>query len=240
MPNLWLIVFSASLYNNDRILSERYEERDQLNETHEEIFTILIAAVFCLSLAACGGSEEPVGDDRRSSGGIVGGGPSENTFVPVCVNKTNASFYYDSEEQVRFNSVDYPITFAATYQKLSQKVYFESASRVFQNGSESVKLAELRRSTIQAVCASSEIGDFADDHDYAQPEGVSKRFRGGENAKMRRSAIHDGTRFVGAWRFCRLLSVLGHPCIKRFGTPVYQAFWDALFVIPEKQAPDSR
>ena len=150
MPNLWLMVFSASLYNNDRILSERYEERDQLNETHEEIFTILIAAVFCLSLAACGGSEEPVGDDRRSSGGIVGGGPSENTFVPVCVNKTNASFYYDSEEQVRFNSVDYPITFAATYQKLSQKVYFESASRAFQNGSESVKLAELRRSTIQS------------------------------------------------------------------------------------------
>ena len=109
--------------------------------------------------------------------------------------------------------------------------------RAFQNGSEAVKTPRCGEALYMTVCALSELGGFADNHDYAQPEGVSKRFRGGENAKMRRSAIHDGMRFVGAWRFCRLLSVLGHPCIKRFGTPVYQAFWDALFFSLKEHNP---
>ena len=35
----------------------------------------------------------------------------EDTYVFVCVHKADATFYYDSEDQVLFGYVEYPITF---------------------------------------------------------------------------------------------------------------------------------
>ena len=82
--------------------------------------SFLLALVMCLSLAACGVSNGPdvepdVGgtDWRttgiwRSDGTITRGG--EDTDVLVCVHKADATFYYDTEDQVLFGSVDYPIT----------------------------------------------------------------------------------------------------------------------------------
>ena len=94
----------------------------------KKFFAILMAVVFCLSLAACGSSEEPVSDDWRNSGDIVGGGTfvlnGESTDVLVSVNETNVSFYYDGEEQVLFNFVDYPITLASNPREVFQSVDF--------------------------------------------------------------------------------------------------------------------
>lgn len=57
------------------------------------------------------------GTDWRVNGTIRGDGTitrnGENTDVLVCVHKADAAFYYDSEDQTLFDSVDYPITFGS-------------------------------------------------------------------------------------------------------------------------------
>ncbi len=58
---------------------------------------------------------EIIGDDWRTWGIIRDGGTitidGEDFYLLVCVHKADATFYYDSEDQVLFNSVEYPITF---------------------------------------------------------------------------------------------------------------------------------
>lgn len=55
------------------------------------------------------------GNDWRTTGIIRDSGTitrdGEDTDVLVCVHKADATFYYDSEDQTLFDSVDYPITF---------------------------------------------------------------------------------------------------------------------------------
>ena len=102
--------------------------------------------------------------------------------------------------------------------RLIQKVYFESASRTFQNGSEAVKTPRCGEALYITVCASSELGGFA----AAIPHNLGAFQDGLEAVKLaeaRRCAIQKGMRIVGIWRFCRLSTALGRPCIKRFGTP---------------------
>ncbi|MGM9680651.1 MAG: hypothetical protein ACI3XR_04005 [Eubacteriales bacterium] len=79
--------------------------------------SILSAAVLCLGLVACGnrGDDFPdIGGDWRVTGIVRAGGTvtrnGENTDVLVCVHKADATFYYDTEDQVLFDSVNYPIT----------------------------------------------------------------------------------------------------------------------------------
>lgn len=96
----------------------------------KKFFAILMAAVFCLSLAACGSSdsEEPMGDSWRNSGILIAEGTiirdGESTFVLVSVNETDASFYYDSDEPELFDSVDYPITFTGSPREAFQSIDF--------------------------------------------------------------------------------------------------------------------
>lgn len=58
---------------------------------------------------------EDIGKDWRTWGIIRDGGTitidGEDTYVFVCVHKADATFYYDSEDQVLFGYVEYPITF---------------------------------------------------------------------------------------------------------------------------------
>ncbi len=94
----------------------------------KKFFVLLMAAVFCLSLTACGGSDDAAGDDWRNSGEVVGSGTitrsGEDTFVLVCIHEEDASFYYDEEEQVLFDSVNYPITFESDPQEAFQSIDF--------------------------------------------------------------------------------------------------------------------
>ena len=81
---------------------------------------LLLAAVLCLSLTACGGSDEPVdddpvGDDWRSSGVVVGSGTithegEGSVKVLVTVDENSAAFYRDEPEQILFDSVSFPVT----------------------------------------------------------------------------------------------------------------------------------
>lgn len=77
-------------------------------------FAILLAVVFCLGLTACGNDYPIPGADWRTTGIVRDGGTitrdGEDTVVLVCVHTSDATFYYDSEDQVLFDSVDYPIT----------------------------------------------------------------------------------------------------------------------------------
>ena len=78
---------------------------------------LLLAVVLCLCLAACGGNDYPItGADWRTWGIVRDYGTitryGEDTDVLVCVQVTDAAFYYDSEDQVLFDSVDYPLTLA--------------------------------------------------------------------------------------------------------------------------------
>ena len=78
-------------------------------------FALLLTVVLCLGLTACSGSSgkpDAVGNDWRVTGVVRGTGTitrgGENTVVLVCVHEADAAFYHDSEEQVLFDSVDYP------------------------------------------------------------------------------------------------------------------------------------
>ncbi|MGN0328134.1 MAG: hypothetical protein ACI4D4_04045 [Lachnospira sp.] len=80
---------------------------------------LLLAAVFCLVLMACGvsnGNLDPpiVGDDWRVTGIVRDSGTitldGEDTVVLVCVHASDSTFYYDTKDQVLFDFVDYPIT----------------------------------------------------------------------------------------------------------------------------------
>ena len=84
--------------------------------------SLLLALVLCLSLAACGYLDDIYsivnpdigGTDWRTTGVWRDGGTitinGEDTVVLVCIHKADANFYYDMQEQVLFDSVDYPIT----------------------------------------------------------------------------------------------------------------------------------
>lgn len=107
---------------------------------------LLLAAVLCLSLTACGGkdnapandtlhidsigSSEPdiVGNDWRVTGVVRDGGTitrdGEDTVVLVCVHKADATFYYDSEDQMLFDFVDYPFAFGSNVWDLFRGIDF--------------------------------------------------------------------------------------------------------------------
>lgn len=77
---------------------------------------LLSAAVLCLSLTACGDKNDDsvAGADWRTWGIVRDSGiitrNGENTDVLVCLSTEDADFYYDTEEQVLFDSVHYPLT----------------------------------------------------------------------------------------------------------------------------------
>ena len=98
-------------------------------------FPVLLAVVLCLSLTACFGSggydvEPDVGgtDWRttgiwRTDGTIIRDG--ESIDVLVCVNSADATFYYDEDDQMVFDYVDYPITLEGDAGEMFQGIDFD-------------------------------------------------------------------------------------------------------------------
>lgn len=88
----------------------------------KKTFALLSAAVICMGLSACSVSnndiDDPdiIGNDWRVTGVVRDGGTitrdGEDTYVLVCVYTKDAAFYYDSESQEVFGSVDYPTDLA--------------------------------------------------------------------------------------------------------------------------------
>ena len=79
----------------------------------KHIFIPVPAMALCLSLAACGNSDDVAGDDWRTTGVVVGSGTiahdgkSVDVLVTVC--ESSAAFYRDLPEQVLFDSVSFPM-----------------------------------------------------------------------------------------------------------------------------------
>ena len=79
----------------------------------KHIFIPVLAMALCLSLAACGNSDNVAGDDWRTTGMVVGSGTithdGESVDVLVTVSESSAAFYRDLPEQVLFDSVSFPM-----------------------------------------------------------------------------------------------------------------------------------
>ena len=75
--------------------------------------SLLLAAILCLGLTACGGTDDVTGDDWRVSGVVAGSGTithdGESVDVLVMVSESSAAFYRDLPEQVLFDSVSFPM-----------------------------------------------------------------------------------------------------------------------------------
>ena len=75
--------------------------------------SLLLALLMCLSLVACGNSDDVAGDDWRTTGMVVGSGTithdGESVDVLVTVSESSAAFYRDLPEQILFDSVSFPM-----------------------------------------------------------------------------------------------------------------------------------
>ena len=80
----------------------------------KHIFIPVLAMALCLSLAACGNSDNVAGDDWRTTGMVVGSGTithdGESVDVLVTVSESSAAFYRDLPEQILFDSVSFPMS----------------------------------------------------------------------------------------------------------------------------------
>lgn len=85
--------------------------------SRKRISLLLLALILCMGLAACGCQNDEdndvvVGKDWRVTGVVQGGGTvtrdGEDTYVLLTLSQTDAAFYYDTEEQVLFASVEFP------------------------------------------------------------------------------------------------------------------------------------
>ena len=98
------------------------------------------------------GEIEIIGNDWRTWGIIRDSGTitrnGEDTVVLVCVHKADATFYYDSEDQVLFNSVEYPITFGDNVWEIFRGIDFADlngdgngdVTMKFDNGGTEIKI----------------------------------------------------------------------------------------------------
>lgn len=94
----------------------------------------LMVLVLCVGLTACGGNKNDdldnsgAGNDWRVTGVVCGSGAitrdGEDTAVLVCAHTSNATFYHDKEEQVMFDSVEYPLTLESDPDEAFQSVDF--------------------------------------------------------------------------------------------------------------------
>ena len=75
--------------------------------------SLFLTLVLCLSLVACGNSDDVAGDDWRTTGMVVGSGTithdGESVDVLVTVSESSAAFYRDLPEQILFDSVSFPM-----------------------------------------------------------------------------------------------------------------------------------
>lgn len=75
---------------------------------------LVLAAALVLGLAACG--KDTTGDDWRASGVVTDYGTiardGERVPVCICLSTENAGFYYDRDEQVWFDGVEFPMALA--------------------------------------------------------------------------------------------------------------------------------
>lgn len=98
----------------------------------KKYLALLLAAALCLSLTACGGSDDDtegddgtVGNDWRNSGEVAGRGTithegEGSVDVLIIVSEHSAAFYKDQPKQVLYDSVSFPITILDALESLNE------------------------------------------------------------------------------------------------------------------------
>ena len=80
------------------------------------LLCMAMAIALCLSLSACGNTDDVTSDDWRASGDVAGSGTithdGESVNVLVNISPSSAAFYRDIAEQVLFDSVSFPMNIA--------------------------------------------------------------------------------------------------------------------------------
>ena len=81
----------------------------------KKLLALISALALCLSLAACGNSDDVAGNDWRTTGVVVGSGTITHTGegsvkVLVTIDENSAAFYRDEQNQILFDSVAFPMT----------------------------------------------------------------------------------------------------------------------------------
>ena len=81
----------------------------------KKLLALISALALCLSLAACGNSDDVAGADWRTTGMVVGSGTITHTGegsvkVLVTIDENSAAFYRDEQNQILFDSVAFPMT----------------------------------------------------------------------------------------------------------------------------------
>ena len=98
----------------------------------KKYLALLLAVALCLSLTACGGSDDDtegddgtVGNDWRNSGEVAGRGTithegEGSVDVLIIVSEHSAAFYKDQPKQVLYDSVSFPITILDALESLNE------------------------------------------------------------------------------------------------------------------------
>ena len=167
---------------------------------------VALAVVLCLGLTACFDIGPDIGGDWRVTGIVRDGGTitrdGEETFVLVCVHKADATFYYDSEDQVLFDSVDYPITLEGNPWEMFQSIDFadrngddnSDVAMIFHDGGNTLLMVwfwDAENAAFVYQPEESQLGK--DDDDGLIPELMSGPLPFGNMESLESETYEDGT-----------------------------------------------
>ena len=159
----------------------------------KKLFALLAALALCLSLTACGGTQDDTDDlaggDWRTTGVVRAEGTitrdGGDVYVLVCVNDDDAVFCYDDETYAVYDYVDYPVVLESDPWEAFQGIDF--ADRNGDGDSDVAMLFELDGQQVLMVW----FWDAEAEGFVFQPEESSVEDFGGE------SVSHVG--FEGTW-----------------------------------------
>ncbi|MGN0999008.1 MAG: hypothetical protein ACI4PO_05600 [Faecousia sp.] len=168
---------------------------------------VALAVVLCLGLTACFDIGPDIGGDWRVTGIVRDGGTitrdGEETFVLVCVHKADATFYYDTENQMLFDSVDYPITLEGDPWEMFQGIDFadrngddnSDVAMIFNDGGNTLLMVWFWDAETDAFVfqpEESQLGKDEDD-DGLIPELMSGPLPFGNMESLESETYEDGT-----------------------------------------------
>ena len=168
---------------------------------------LVLALLLCLGLMACTDDLPDIGDDWRVTGVVRGGGTitrdGEDTYVLVCVHSADATFYYDSEDQVLFDSVDYPITLEGNPWEVFQSIDFadrngddnSDVAMIFHDGGNTLLMVWFWDAQSAAFVFQPEESQLGkdDDDDGPIPELMSGPLPFGNMVSLESETYEDGT-----------------------------------------------
>ena len=151
----------------------------------KKLFALLAALALCLTVAACGGTQDDTDDlaggDWRATGVVRAEGTitrdGGDVYVLVCVNDDDAVFCYDDETYAVYDYVDYPVALESDPWEAFQDIDF--ADRNGDGNSDAAMLFELDGAGVLMVWFwDAETETFV----FRPEESLVEDFAGGDTA----------------------------------------------------------